>query len=203
MSHTYSWVTNDFMIVLCLTVEERTLTISIAMVRKITLHHMSTEIKRAKQAKWRHQVNLCMCVDGHAINKITIKYCLTIPRLDDMMSGATIFSKLDLNNGYCHIYVSPWDEWKTLFKTKDGLYEWLVMPFSSCNAPSTFIWMMTKVIHPFLSKFLVVYFDGILVYNKSKADHLFHLQKVMKVLQQEIFINMKKGSFMSSRELYF
>jgi hypothetical protein len=63
--------------------------------------------------------------------------------------------------------------------------------------------MMTKVIHPFLSKFLVVYFDGILVYNKSKEDHLFHLQKVMKVLQQEIFINMKKGSFMSSQELYF
>jgi hypothetical protein len=120
-----------------------------------------------------------------SLNKITIRNRYLVPRINDLLDQLTrdkYFSKIDLKSGYHQVPIEQTDVWKIAFKSKEGLFEWLVMPFGLTNAPTTFMRMMDDILRPFTNNFVVVYLDDILIYNKTWAEHLQHIQQVLHTL---------------------
>ena len=110
-------------------------------------------------------------VDYRQLNKLTIlnKYPLPLmTELRERVAGATVFTNLDLKDGYQLIRIRKGDEWKTAFRTRYGHYEYKVMPFGLVNAPATFPAMMNLILPEFLDHGVVVYLDDILIYPKNQ-----------------------------------
>ncbi|MCO5571835.1 hypothetical protein L7F22_025583 [Adiantum nelumboides] len=139
-----------------------------------------------------------MCIDYRALNKITVKKKLPIPRIDDVLDhlqGASFFSKIDLKSGYHQIRVNPADVPTTAFRTTFGFYEFLVMPFGLTNALTTFNPMMARIFRP-LHHCVGTFFDDMIVFSKSKAEHMEHLRAVFEMLRKErLVVNRKKSEF--------
>jgi hypothetical protein len=153
-----------------------------------------------KEGSWR------MCPEFRAPKKLTIKDKFPIPIIDDLLdelSGAQFFTKLDLRSSYHQIRMKDAYIPKTAFRTHEGHYKFLVMPFGLCNAPSTFQSLMNHVFHPFLHPFFLVFFDDILIYNKTWTDHLAHVDRVLHLLSQhQLFLKQSKCAFGTSKVEY-
>src|SRR5262249_42055314 len=107
-----------------------------------------------------------------------------------------IFSKFDLKPGYYQMMMRDRDDWKTAFKIKYGLYEWLVMLFRLTIAPSTFMRLINHVLCVFIRTFVVMYFDDLLVCSRHFDKHMSHLRYVVDVLKKEkLYDNFKKCNF--------
>jgi hypothetical protein len=139
------------------------------------------------------------CMDYKHLNAITAKGQYSVPAIDELLDelhGSGWFSSLDLCSGFHQIAMNQENYFKTAFQTHHGHYEFKVMSFGLTGAPHTFQKAMNSTLEPLLRSCVLVFFDDILVYSKSLADHLNHLEQVLQLLRHDKWkVKMSKCTF--------
>ncbi|QRW25063.1 Transposon Tf2-7 polyprotein [Rhizoctonia solani] len=182
--------------------------------RKLLKEQLDKGLIRPSKSKYGSPVHFVnkkngkrrMVVDYRSLNANTVKNAYPLPLIQSLIEklrGAKYFSTIDLKSGYNLVRIKEGDEWKTAFKTKYGLFEYLVMPFGLCNAPAAFQHFMNEIFRDILDVYVVVYLDDILIFSESRELHTKHLQEVLKRLQDNAcYCNLEKCNFYASEVDY-
>ncbi|KZZ87013.1 Ribonuclease H-like protein [Ascosphaera apis ARSEF 7405] len=140
-----------------------------------------------------------VCVDYRGLNAITIKTRCAMPLLSDTLNslqGAIIFSAMDIVHAFNRLRIAAGHEWLTSFITRYGQFEYLVMPFGLCNAPSTFQAYINRSLQDYIDNFCSAYIDDIIVFSKSLQEHRNHIKKVLlRLRDRKLYLDIDKCSF--------
>src|SRR5260221_7196228 len=129
--------------------------------------------------------SLRLCIDYRGLNAITKRNRYPLPLINELLNAVHcchVFSKIDLKSAFNLLRIASGDEWKTAFRTNEGLFEYLVMPFGLTNAPAAFQGFIQWVLQEHLGLFCVVYLDDILIFSHSQEEHNRHVCKVLHAL---------------------
>ncbi|GJV78875.1 putative reverse transcriptase domain-containing protein [Tanacetum coccineum] len=129
-----------------------------------------------------------MCIDYRELNKLTIKNRYPLPWIEDLfdqLQGSQFFLKIDLRSGYHQLRVHEDDIPKTTFRTRYGHFKFIVMPFGLTNASAVLMDLMNRVCRHYLDKFVIVFIGDILIYSKTREEHVEHLRLVLELLKKE------------------
>ena len=142
-------------------------------------------------------------VDYRRVNALMKKDAHPLPLPDVMfaqLTGAVVFSKLDLTKGFYQIELDPACREQLAFSTPDGLRQWTVMPFGVANAPATFQREMQRVFRMRLHDSVLVYIDDILVFSRRVDEHAEHVEWVLQQLRANgYYANPDKCEFFQER----
>jgi Reverse transcriptase (RNA-dependent DNA polymerase) len=156
-----------------------------AAVMQHFMGHVVTS-QRAPSDGWSYTIVVRSTDDGVGFNQVTVRNSYLLPLMEELLDrlhGARFFSKLDLQKG-CHQFrVAEQNVYKTAFKTRYGLYKFVVLPFGLGHAPATFMHVMNAVFRPHLDTFVIVYLIDVLVYSRTEAEHEAHLRTVQDLLR--------------------
>jgi hypothetical protein len=142
---------------------------------------------------------LRFCVDYRGLNAVTRKDATPLPLFSETLArvaGKRYYSRLDMRAAFNQLRIALGDEWKTAFKTRYGLYEYLVMPFGLTGGPATMQRYVNNALREFLDDFLSVFIDDILIYSDTLEEHRQQLRKVFaKLREANLYINVDKCEF--------
>ena len=143
--------------------------------------------------------SLRLCVNYRKLNLLTKKNWYPLPLIGealDQLSGAKIYTKLNIRVAYNQVWMKEGDEWKTTFQIWYGHYEYCVMPFRLANAPATFQRFINYALWDLLDICCIAYFDDILIYSDNDSEHVEHVQAIQKCFQEHgLYIKLEKCEF--------
>src|SRR6266498_5834642 len=150
--------------------------------------------------------SLRLCVDYRALNKVTTKNRHPLPLINesiDRLSGAKIYTKLDLRDTYHRIRIKKRDEWKTAFRTRYGFWEYIIIPFGLTNTPATFQAYINKALDGLLNTIYITYINDIYIYNNSIKEHTNHIRQILERLRKtSLYVKLSKCEF-NKQEIAF
>ncbi len=141
------------------------------------------------------------CIDYRGLSDITVKNRYPLPLMSsafEILQSAKIFMKLDLRNAYHLVRIKEGDEWKTVFNTPVGHFEYCVLPFGLVNAPAEFQALVNDVLRDMIKVFVFVYLYDIYIFSPSLQVYVQHVHRVLqRLLENRLFVKAEKCMFHS------